>query len=59
MLVWCGDDYLFHQNKLVGKQNYVLISPIQTKMSTTSDDPVFDKVKEKDLEMYNSKYKII
>jgi hypothetical protein len=59
MLVWCGDDYLFHQNKLLGKQNYVLICPIQTKMSTTSDDSVFDKVKEKDLEMYNSKYKII
>jgi glycosyltransferase involved in cell wall biosynthesis len=59
MLVWCGDDYLFHQTKLVGKQNYVLICPIQTKMSTTSDDPVFDKIKEKDLEMYNLKYKII
>jgi glycosyltransferase involved in cell wall biosynthesis len=58
MLVWCGDDYLFHQNKALGRQNYLLACPIQTKMSTTSDDPVFDKVKEKDLEMYNSKYKI-
>jgi glycosyltransferase involved in cell wall biosynthesis len=58
MLVWCGDDYLFHQNKSLKRQNYVLVCPIQTKMSVTSDDPVFDKVKEKDLEMYNLKYKI-
>jgi len=59
MLVWCGDDYLFHQNRSLKRQNYVLICPIQTKMSTTSDDPIFDKIKEKDLEMYNLKYKIM
>jgi hypothetical protein len=58
MLVWCGDDYLFHQNKALGRQNYVLVCPVQTKMSTTSDDTVFDEVKAKDLEMYNLKYKI-
>lgn len=57
MLIWCGDDYLFHQNKVAGRQNYVLECPIQTKMSTTSDNPIFDRVKEKDLEMYNLKYK--
>jgi hypothetical protein len=49
---------LFHQNKALKKQNYLLACPIQTKMSATSDDPIFDKVKEKDLEIYNLKYKI-
>jgi glycosyltransferase involved in cell wall biosynthesis len=57
MLIWCGDDYLFHQNKAIGKQNYVLACPIQTKMSSTSDDNMFDEIKNKDLEMYNLKYK--
>jgi glycosyltransferase involved in cell wall biosynthesis len=58
LLVWCGDDYLFHQSKMLGKQNYVLMCPIQTKMSTTSDDPVFNTIKEKDVELYNLKYKV-
>ena len=58
MLVWCGDDYLFHQNKFKGRQNYTLVCPIQTKMSTTSDYPIFDEIKNKDVEIYNLKYKI-
>lgn len=58
MLVWCGDDYLFHQNRVKGKQNYTMLCPIQTKMSATSDDPIFDEVKRKDIEAYNLKYKV-
>lgn len=58
MLIWCGDDYLFHETKRTGRQNYVLMCPIQTKMSVTSDDPIFDDIKSKDLEAYNLKYKI-
>ena len=59
MLVWCGDDYLYHQNRILGRQNYTLVCPIQTKMSTTSDDPIFDEIKNKDLEIYNLKYKVL
>jgi hypothetical protein len=59
MLVWCGDDYLYHQNRILGRQNYTLVCPIQTKMSTTSDDPIFDEIKNKDLELYNLKYKVL
>lgn len=58
MLVWCGDDYLYHQNRVLGRQNYALMCPIQTKMSTTSDDPIFDEIKNRDLEVYNLKYKV-
>lgn len=58
MLIWCGDDYLFHQNIKFGRSNYALGSAIQTKMSSTSDDPVFDAIKNKDVEIYESKYKI-
>lgn len=58
MKVWCGDDYLYHQNRVSGRLNYVMLAPIQTKMSTTSDNPIFDEIKNKDLETYNLKYKI-
>jgi hypothetical protein len=58
MKIWCGDDYIFHQNKLFGKQNYLLNCTIQTKMSTTSDDPIFDEIKNNDVLIYESQYKI-
>lgn len=58
LLIWCGDDYLFHQNKALGRQNYTLVCPIQTKMSATSDDSIFDEIKNKDVELYNLKYKV-
>ena len=58
MKIWCGDDYLFHQNRVAGRQNYTLVCPIQTKMSVTSNDPVFDNIKDNDVEVYNLKYKI-
>jgi hypothetical protein len=58
MLVWCGDDYLFHQNAKLGKTNCIGMFRIETKMSSTSDDSIFDDIKNKDLEVYNSKYKI-
>lgn len=58
MKVWCGDDYLYHQNRISGRLNYLMTFPIQTKMSTTSNDPVFDEIKNKDVEIYNLKYKV-
>lgn len=58
MLIWCGDDYLFHNIAKTGKINALLGSPIKTKMSATSDDKVFDEIKNRDVELYNSKYKI-
>jgi hypothetical protein len=59
MQVWCGDDYLYHQNRILGRNNSLMVFPIQTRMSTTSDDPVFDEIKNRDVEVYNSKYKIM
>ncbi len=58
MLVWAGDDYLFHQNKALGRQNYTLVCPIQTKMSATSSDKIFDDIKDNDVIIYETKYKI-
>jgi GT2 family glycosyltransferase len=58
MKVWCGDDYLYHQNRIAGRLNYLMTFPIQTKMSATSDDPAFDEIKNKDVEIYNTKYKV-
>ena len=58
MKIWCGDDFLFHQNKKFGRVNGLFGFPIQTKMSTTSDDPVFEELKQNDIKMYESKYKI-
>lgn len=55
--IWCGDDYIYQQNRLSGRYNYITTFPIQTKMSTTSDNPIFDELKNKDLEIYNLKYK--
>lgn len=53
--IWCHDDILFHKNRLVG-HNYNFLFPIMTKMSTTSDLPEFDEVKQNDLVLYE-KYK--
>ena len=58
LLIWCGDDYLFHSIAAKGKMNALLIAPIKTKMSATSDDKIFDAIKNNDVELYNSKYKI-
>jgi hypothetical protein len=58
MLIWCGDDYLFHQNILAGRNNYTLLCPIHTKMSVTSNNPIFDNIKENDVVVYNKKYKV-
>lgn len=58
LLIWCGDDYLFHSIAAKGKMNALLVAPIKTKMSATSDDKVFDDIKNNDVELYNSKYKI-
>jgi GT2 family glycosyltransferase len=58
MLIWCGDDYLFHTIAKSGKMNALMGSPIKTKMSATSDDKAFDDIKNRDVELYNSKYKI-
>lgn len=55
--VWCGDDIIFHGNRLAGRENYLLVAPIQTRMSTTSDDKQFDEIKENDVKLYNLKYK--
>jgi glycosyltransferase involved in cell wall biosynthesis len=58
MKIWCGDDYLFHQNRAAGRTNGLFRFPIQTKMSTTSDDPIFEELKNNDIKVYESKYKI-
>jgi glycosyltransferase involved in cell wall biosynthesis len=58
MLIWCGDDYLFHQTALSGKPNVLIGCPIKTKMSATSDNPIFDNIKNNDKEIYETKYKI-
>lgn len=58
MKVWCGDDYLFHQNKAAGRTNGMFLFDIQTKMSTTSDDTSFDEIKQNDIHIYESQYKI-
>jgi glycosyltransferase involved in cell wall biosynthesis len=58
MKIWCGDDYLYHQNRIAGRLNYLMVFPIQTRMSTTSNNPVFDEIKNIDVEIYNTKYKV-
>lgn len=57
MLIWGGDDFIFHQNKKAGKTNMVLLCPIQTRMSSTSNNPEFDEIKQNDQIIYESKYK--
>jgi GT2 family glycosyltransferase len=57
LLIWAGDDYIFHENRRSGRANGVFIFPIQTKMSTTSNDPIFDKIKNADAVIYDTKYK--
>ena len=58
LLIWCGDDYIYHTLVHSGKINAFLGCTIKTKMSATSDDPIFEEIKNKDLEIYNLKYKI-
>lgn len=58
LMIWCGDDYLYDQNILAGRKNYTMLLPVITKMSSTSDDPIFDDIKNNDLHLYKTKYKI-
>lgn len=58
LLIWAGDDYLFHQNIARGKQNLMLLAPIQTNMSATSGNSEFEDIKNKDVIIYESTYKI-
>lgn len=48
--VWRGDDYLFRRQ--VRRNLMMLGIDIRTHMSTTSDDPVFDVVKEADMNAF-------
>lgn len=59
--IWCGDDFLFHINRVRGKHNYMMNFPLKTdtsatpvkeKTSVTSDLPEFDVIKQKDLKQY-------
>jgi hypothetical protein len=44
--IWCGDDFIFHNPSI---QCYNLEGfPIQTEMSTTSDEVTFNEVKRQD-----------
>ncbi|CAB4937893.1 unannotated protein [freshwater metagenome] len=48
--VWRGDDYLFRRQV---RRNLVMLGiDIRTHMSTTSDDPAFDAVKEADMQAF-------
>ena len=58
LLVWTGDDVLFHRNKHAGRQNCLMVCHIQTKMSSTSNDPIFDEIKQRDVKIYEEKYKL-
>ena len=52
--IWHGDDYLVQLNNEVAKTSYVIDNvPIFTKMSTTSDLPEFEEIKNIDALMYD------
>ena len=53
--IWHGDDYLVQLNNEVTKTSYVIDNvPIFTKMSTTSDLPEFEEIKNIDTLMYDT-----
>ncbi len=52
--IWTGDDIIFHENNRYGRTNAIFTFPVQTKMSSTSDLPEFDSVKENDLLLYEN-----
>ena len=53
--IWHGDDYLVQLNNEVTKNSYVIDNvPIFTKMSTTSDLPEFEEIKNIDTLMYDT-----
>lgn len=54
ILVWCGDDIVYHRNRLEGRQNFWLGAPIQTRMSATSNDKQFDEIKQNDVILYEN-----
>lgn len=52
--VWRGDDYLFRRQT---KRNHVMYGvDIRTNMSTTSEDPAFDAIKEADMNAFQQFY---
>lgn len=55
--IWCGDDYLFQEYKDKGLKVGIANIPITTNMSTTSDRPEFEEIRNKDLQTFNEKYK--
>ena len=53
--IWHGDDYLVQLNNEVAKTSYVIDNvPIFTKMSTTSDLPECEEIKNIDTLMYDT-----
>lgn len=53
--VWCGDDYLVKANIDAGKQNYVIQGPIIKHIeSLTSNNPIFEAIKQNDLNIYKT-----
>lgn len=50
--VWVGDDILFHTQIARGRMNALLTIPVKTDMSVTSNDPVFDPIKQNDIQLY-------
>lgn len=51
--IWCGDDYIYQRFKTKLDMKGV---PIITNMSTTSDLPTFNAVKNEDLQIWHAKY---
>lgn len=52
MKVWCGDDYLFYMNKKNGRKNYKITNcQIYHMHSLTSSLPIFDEIKQNDVEI--------
>ncbi len=52
--IWCGDDLQFKWQDHNGRFNYKMYVPIKTKMSTTSDLPQYDEVKQNDLRLFHA-----
>lgn len=55
--IWCGDDIIFHTNLKNGKVNGMMNIKIKTRMSATSNDKIFDEIKNNDLAIYEKYYK--
>lgn len=54
MKIWCGDDYLFNMNLENGYINYKIYDiEVKHLHSNTSKLPIFDEIKQKDIQEYN------